>query len=525
MKDKRCSSLTLSRFRFDAVIFDMDGVITRTAWVHAAAWKALFDEFREASDGRWRPFDPDTDYQHYVDGKPRLDGIRSFLESRELELPEGSPEDTARNFTIHGLGNRKNELFREHLERDGVEVYQPAADLVRSVKERGFAAAVVSSSKNCGPVLEAAGLTDLFDVRVDGLVSEELGLKGKPSPDSFLEAVKRLKAKPERSVVLEDALSGVEAGSRGGFGWVIGVDRTGHASELIEAGAHEVIKDLSEIQLAARSTRELPPALYALGDLAKRFQKETPVVFLDYDGTLTPIVEKPEWALLADDMRRALKTLAAVCTVGVVSGRDLRDVKQLVGLEDIVYAGSHGFDILGPERGRLGLQKGEKYLHDLDSAEASLEERLAAIRGVLVERKKYSIAVHYRNVNKDGVPAVQEAVDRVHAEHPRLKKGHGKKVLELQPDIDWNKGRALLWILEALDLQGPEWIPVYIGDDVTDEYGFGALRTWKGGGVGIAVTEEERFSEAKLTLRNPEEVRVFLESLASLVKGHKQQAG
>ncbi|MCF8062190.1 MAG: trehalose-phosphatase [Deltaproteobacteria bacterium] len=524
MKHPTSSPFVLSRFRFDAVVFDLDGVITQTARVHAAAWKALFDEFRDASGGRWKPFDQETDYPLYVDAKPRVDGIRSFLESRGLEMPEGSMKDPAGKATIHGLGNRKNQLFLEKLKRDGVEPYQSAVGLVRSLRERSVAAAVVSSSKNCVPVLESAGLAELFDVRVDGVLSEELGLKGKPAPDIFLEAAKRLKVQPERAVVLEDALSGVEAGRRGGFGRVIGVDRTGHASDLLEAGAHQVVEDLSEIELAARLTGELPSALHALGDLAGRFDRETPVVFLDYDGTLTPIVKKPEWAVLADDMRRALKTLSAVCTVGVVSGRDLQDVKQLVGLDDIVYAGSHGFDILGPERGRMNLQKGGNYLDDLDSAEASLDERLATIRGALVERKKYSIAVHYRNVDEEDVPAVQEAVDRVHDEHPRLKKGSGKKVFEIQPDIDWNKGRALLWILEALDLEGPEWIPVYIGDDVTDEYGFGALRTREGGGVGIAVTEEDRFSEAGLVLKDPEEVRVFLESLASLVKGRKKKA-
>ena len=523
MEKPSSEPFVLSRFRFDAVVFDLDGVITRTARVHAAAWKALFDEYREASGGRWEPFDTDTDYPRHVDGKPRLDGVRGFLESRGLDLPEGSADDPPGRATVHGLGNRKNELFLERLERDGVDLYRPAVDLVRALKERGFGAAVVSSSKNCGPVLQAAGAGDLFDVRVDGLDSEELGLSGKPAPDIFLEAAKRLKVGPERTVVLEDALSGVEAGRRGGFGLVIGVDRTDHATELLESGAHQVVRELSRIEPAARSTRDLPSALHALGDLAARFDKEFPVVFLDYDGTLTPIVERPEQAVLADEMRRALETLSAACTVGVVSGRDLKDVKRLVGLEDIVYAGSHGFDILGPEKGRLGLQKGETYLDDLDSAEDALREKLGSIRGSLVERKKYSIAVHYRNVDEEDVPELREAVERVHAGHPRLKSGHGKKVIELQPDIDWNKGRALLWILEALDLEGPRWIPLYIGDDVTDEYGFGALRTRENGGVGIVVTEEGRFSEADLVLRDPEEVRVFLESLASLVRGHEHQ--
>jgi alpha,alpha-trehalase len=501
------------------VIFDLDGVITRTARVHAAAWNALFDEHRNASNGSWKPFDTDTDYPRHVDGKPRLDGVRSFLESRGLDLPEGSPDDPPGEATVHGLGNRKNQLFLERLERDGVKVYQGAVDLVRALHERGFQTAVVSSSKNCGPVLEAAGAGDLFDVRVDGLDSEEIGLNGKPAPDIFLEAAKRLKAQPNRTVVLEDALSGVEAGRRGGFGLVIGVDRTDHATDLLEAGAKQVVRDLSEVELAARSTRELPSALHALGELAARFDQELPVVFLDYDGTLTPIVEHPEQAVLAEEMRRALETLSGACTVGVVSGRDLKDVKRLVGLEEIVYAGSHGFDILGPEKGRLGLEKGEAFLDDLDSAEEILRDKLETVRGALVERKKYSVAVHYRNVDEDEVPELRDAVAEVHAGHPRLKTGHGKKVIELQPDIDWNKGRALLWILEVLGLDGPEWIPVYVGDDVTDEYGFGALRTRGSGGLGIVVAGEDRFSEADLVLRNPEEVRVFLESLASLVRG------
>jgi trehalose-phosphatase len=262
--------------------------------------------------------------------------------------------------------------------------------------------------------------------------------------------------------------------------------------------------------------------MHALGDLAGRFDRETPVVFLDYDGTLTPIVEDPEQAVLQESMRRALEALSSVCTVGVVSGRDLQDVRKRVGLEGIVYAGSHGFDILGPERGRTGLQKGEAYLDDLNAAESRLQDRLRPIQGALVERKKYSIAVHYRNVDDSEVPGVREAVEKVQSDHPRLKKGEGKKVFELQPDIDWNKGRALLWILETLGMDGPAWTPIYIGDDVTDEYGFGALRTREGGGVGIVVTEEDRYSEARLLLKDPEGVRVFLETLASLIQGRRK---
>ncbi len=516
-------SLTLSRFRLDAIILDMDGVVTRTAVVHAAAWKALFDAFRKDSEGTWSPFDPDSDYARYVDGKPRLEGVRSFLQSRGLDLPEGDRKDPPGKGTVHGLGNRKNELFRERMEQDGVRVYEPAVNLVRSLNQRGFATAVVSSSKNCKAVLDAAGLAEYFDVRVDGLDAEELGLKGKPNPDIFLEAAKRLKVRPERAMVLEDALAGVEAGRRGGFGRVIGVDRTGRASDLSKAGADHVVTALSELLPAAQPVQGLPSALHALGEMSERVAGESPVVFLDYDGTLTPIVKDPKQAMPAEDMRRALRKLTEICTVGIVSGRDLQDVKNLVGLENIVYAGSHGFDIEGPEQGSMTVKKGEDYLDDLNNAQASIEGELASLRGVFVERKTYSIAVHYRNAREEDVPLVKEVVDRVQSNHSRLKKGTGKKVFEIQPDLDWNKGRALLRILQALELEGPEHLPLYVGDDVTDEYAFGALRTRFHGGMTIVVTEEDRFTEAEYVLKDPEEVRIFLESLTSLIQGRNAQ--
>jgi trehalose 6-phosphate phosphatase len=181
--------------KFDAVLFDLDGVVTRTAKVHAASWKRLFDEYLEnraaGEGGSWKPFDIESDYNLYVDGKPRYDGVRSFLESRGIDLPYGSPDDSPDAETICGLGNRKNRIFNEHLKSHGVETYEIAVEFLQLLKENGFKTAVVSSSKNCRAVLTAAGIEDLFDARVDGVVSARIGLEGKPQPDIFLEAARR----------------------------------------------------------------------------------------------------------------------------------------------------------------------------------------------------------------------------------------------------------------------------------------------------------------------------------------------
>jgi beta-phosphoglucomutase family hydrolase len=237
--------------RYDAVLFDLDGVLTDTASLHAAAWKRMFDEFlrRWASD-HGHPFVPfriDPDYLTYVDGKPRFEGVASFLESRRIVLPEGEPSDSPDADTIHGLGNRKNELVNRLIEKEGVTSFEGSVRFVEQVREAGLRTAIVSSSKNAGAILEAANLADLFEDRVDGLVAEELGLPGKPAPDTFLEAARRLEVAPSRTVVIEDAIVGVEAGRLGGFGFVIGVDRGGDGDRLVEHGADIVVSDLGEL--------------------------------------------------------------------------------------------------------------------------------------------------------------------------------------------------------------------------------------------------------------------------------------
>jgi beta-phosphoglucomutase family hydrolase len=246
-KDRRA----ISRDQYDGALFDLDGVITNTAKLHAACWKQMFDEYlqkRATERGEaFRPFDLATDYRLYLDGKPRFDGVRDFLASRGIRLPEGDSDDLPQAETVRGLGNRKNELVSNAIERVGVEAYDGSVRFIDQLRSDGLKVALVTSSENCTAVLKAAKLESLFDVRVDGHMVETQNLAGKPAPDTFLMAAKLLGIEPRRAVVVEDAISGVQAGSSGKFGLVIGVARKGNAEELKQHGAHLVVNDLSEL--------------------------------------------------------------------------------------------------------------------------------------------------------------------------------------------------------------------------------------------------------------------------------------
>ena len=241
----------VNRDQYDAVLFDLDGVITKTANLHAKCWKQMFDEYlqkRASERGEaFRPFDLAADYQFYVDGKPRFDGVRDFLRSRGLQLPEGNLDDPGNVETVHGLGNRKDHMVNRVIAEVGVEAYTGTVQFIQQLRGDGFKIAVVTSSQHCDAVLRAAKLDKFFEVRIDGNVIENQRLAGKPAPDTFLAAARLLGVEPKRTVVIEDALSGVEAGSSGKFGLVVGVARKGNAEELKRHGAHLVVEDLGEL--------------------------------------------------------------------------------------------------------------------------------------------------------------------------------------------------------------------------------------------------------------------------------------
>jgi trehalose-phosphatase len=250
----------------------------------------------------------------------------------------------------------------------------------------------------------------------------------------------------------------------------------------------------------------IPSALEHLQEIAPRGQRLA--VFLDYDGTLTPIVSHPEKALLSDSMRQTVRALAKQASVAILSGRDLDEVRRRVDIDTIIYGGSHGFDVAGPDG--LCKQVATEFLPKLDIAEKELGKELAGIPGARVERKRLSIAAHYRNVNENDVPKLERAVSKVAAQHRELRRIEGKKVYELLPDIDWDKGKAVLWLLETLGLERTKVRPIYIGDDRTDEDAFRALEQR---GVGILVSEQPRQTAASYSLKSPTEVERFLREL------------
>ncbi len=507
----------ISRAKYRACIFDLDGVVTTTARLHAVAWKEVFDDFLQSRsrDTGFTPFDIERDYYHYVDGLPRYDGVKNFLDSRGIHLPYGSPGDSPDTETICGLGNRKNQLFNQFLQSMGVDVFDSSVDLIFQVRSRGFRTAVVSSSKNCQTVLDSANIGYLFDTEVDGIDIEHHDLKGKPEPDSFWEAARMLDVDPSECVLFEDALSGVRAGKKGGFGLVVGIDRRGDAKQQFqEAGADLVVNDLSELSLDDYMTN-LPDGLEYFEEIRQRFEDRRVAVFLDYDGTLTPIVSRPEQAVLPQQMRSTLQNLTTKCTVAIISGRGLTDARRLVDVEGLYFAGSHGFEIEGPQGLHMEVQEAAESIPLLDRAETELQSGLESIPGAQVERKKYSLAVHYRNVDPERESEVEQIVDRLLQQVGGLRKGHGKKVFELRPDIDWDKGEAVLWLLRKLELDQYGVVPIYIGDDITDE---DAFRAFARRGITLVVGKEQRLTSAKYRLESVEEVQEFLDRLQTYLR-------
>lgn len=498
---------TLSARRIDVAIFDMDGVVTDTARIHAAAWKKLFDEFlREREGSGFEPFTVERDYIQYVDGKPRYEGVRAFLASRGIELPFGEPSDPPGMNTVCALGNRKNALFLEQLAHEGAAVFEDTLDLIGRLKAAGIGTALVTASKNCAEILQSAGLTGLFDAQVDGNDAERLGLNGKPAPDTFLLAAQRAEALPRFCAVFEDSLAGVEAGKAGGFAMVIGVTRRNGAEEFQRHGAHVVVSDLREVRV-----EPLQSALDQVETIAAMLEASPHVVCLDYDGTLTPIVARPGDALLSVDMRDTIAKLAAICPVAVVTGRELGNIHALVDV-DLIYAANHGFELQFPGHSPEPYEPAEGFRSEIADVAKAAKECTRGIEGVLIEHKPYSVTIHYRLVAEKDLPRVRAIAEALEREHPGLRVLKGKKVFEFQPKLDWNKGKAVLRLAERLGV--PARGILYIGDDTTDEDAFRAIR---GEGIGIVVWDAPRRTAADYFLAGTPEVREFLEALTALL--------
>jgi alpha,alpha-trehalase len=405
-----------------------------------------------------------------------------------------------------------------------VPLFGATVDLARKLRGIGVAAAAYSSSPHCRQALKTAGIDDLFSVCIDGIAGER-GSAEKPNPTVLLEAARRLGARPQRCVVVENSAAGVAAGRDGGFALVVGIDGTGRADDLTRSGADVVLADMADVAVRTGDRRisELSNALTSYGQLVGITSARESMLFLDYDGTLSPIVSDPGAARLVDGAAEALELVSKVCPVAILSGRDLADVSGRVGTPGVWFAGSHGFELTGPDGTYHCNDAAAVFVPVLEHAAAELSRSLAQIPGVRIEHKRFAVAVHYREVAPERVNEIVSATHQLGAQSG-LRVTSGRMLVELRPDLDWNKGTTLDWIRDRIDPSGA-LLPIYIGDDLTDEDAFDAVHF---DGIGIVVGHDEdgdRKTAAHFTLQSPDQVREFIQRGSQWLAYKRQASG
>jgi alpha,alpha-trehalase len=497
------------------VIFDMDGVVTQTAVLHFKAWKEIIDKLLyKITNYNIKPFS-ENEYFHYLDGMPRIDGMRNFLSARGFGMNKLEDLYESIDACVQEACENKNRLLLSMLTEEKVEYFEDTIEFIKFLLKHNYLIAIISSSKNCKQILKNAKIDDLFPVCVDGILSEELGLQGKPDPAIFLEAAKRLNLAPHECIIVEDALAGVKAGKIGGFGGVIALDRRNRLhDEFAELDPDYILPDLSskQTQLYHRlekikkghleSAFNIVPLLFDLLN-----NKTELVIFLDYDGTLTPIVGRPEHAVLSSAMHECLSQLSQHYLTIIISGRELANLKSHVNIPHIFYSGNHGFECEGPEQYNLTYQIGNEYIDDVNAVYQELYALFKNIKGCIVENKKFSLSVHYRLVNENLYEFISQQIDNALLNYPNLIRHYGKKVFEVHPNIQWNKGIAAAHILKQFKTKNNAIVPIYIGDDITDEDAFKKLGFR---GITIKVTGEPLKTQAHYFLNSPMEVQEFL---------------
>lgn len=500
--------------QFKGAIFDVDGVITDTAKLHFECWKKIFDDYLLAlSKDNKSSFMPFTynDYLKHVDGISRTLGIKNFLKSRKIK---------ASSKLVSILADKKTKFFLHKIKCQGVNTFDDTIQLIKNLKNNNIKIAAVSASRNCQLVLKTTQIKNLFDIVIDGCRAARLNLKSKPSPDVFLFAAKKLKLKPQESLVIEDALQGVEAAKKAGFSLVIALDRlknrTGRFNSL---SSDFVVKDLycfNYIKLKKIFSSVLPSALNNFPDIKTKLINKKILLGLDFDGTITPIVKLPNLARLDSKMFALLQNIKNFIPLAIISGRQINDLMNRVKLNDIFYAGNHGFEMQLPGFFPEQFIINSSYKDELSKLYQELKAALENIKGCFLENKIFSISVHYRLVKIEQRSIVKKIVNKVLGKYFLLKRSLGKKVLEIKPDIKWNKGKALKYIVDLLEPGFEKDIfPIYIGDDKTDEDVFKQINSR---GVTIFVGKKTSKTKANYNLSNTKEVYCFLNQLFSLLK-------
>jgi trehalose-phosphatase len=484
-----------------AFIFDLDGVITDTQELHSKAWKRMFNEFLE--DQELGPFQSD-DYVNYLDGKPRQDGIRSFLKSRHLNLPEEK---------VAELGSKKNTYYHQLLQEEGAKIIHDTVDFIRELHAAHIPMALVSSSRNAHKILKLTGLEEYFASIVTPIEAEPKGLKGKPHPDYFLEAARELHLPANQCAVVEDSLAGVEAAKAGGFQEVVGLDYRGNEaalSELKKHGADESVASLWELE-DIRDILPLPNLLDKFDHILPPDDKLEYYLFLDFDGTLSPLVDVPSEAQVLKGLADIIQRCAENLRVCIITGRDTPIIREKLPLSNVVYIACHGFEITSFPNFSYQVEEAKASLPLLEEAHTKFSEIFKDIKGLVLERKTFGLALHYRMIDSpQEVDKMRQQVSEYVAQVQGLKIHEGEEVIELLPQVHWDKGMAMLKLYEVFGIQQKDLPPLYLGDGQTDEHAFREMENW---GIPVLTSVEQRPTKARYHLQGPEEVKKFLEKL------------
>ncbi|HWT49844.1 MAG TPA: trehalose-phosphatase [Mycobacterium sp.] len=502
----------------DAVIFDLHGVLTDAALAQRTAWASLFNDYvarrPDREDEDHAPF-TDDDYWQLIDGKPRPDAVTDFLASRGISLPRGVPSDTG-DSTICGLANRQRQLCADLLDRE-VPLFGAMVTLARNLRDIDVPTAVRSSSSGPHQSSKLSGVDGLLDVYIGETAAEGLAIAGSPGlvvPSEaarVVDAADGLGVLPRRAVVVGDTEAGLSEGRDAGFALVIGVDRTGNADELLQQGADVVVADLADIAVRTGDKRisEIPNALKAYAQLAGIAIGRKSLLFLDFDVALARILSDPGAVALADKAARALKALAEVSPVVVVGGGDPTDIRDRMGIPGLWYAGSNGFELVGPDGHHREHEAGAGAATILAGAADELREILGQIPGMRMLHTRFAVAVHYHEVAAEHVGEIFATMRRL-GQRNKLRVTGGSGLIQLLPDVDRGQGTRLAWIRSLID-ESKSMVPIFIGGDLIDEDVFEAVQL---GGVGIALrngADANRRTAARFALDSPDEVREALE--------------